>query len=179
PFCLGAVATAVATGAPSWMSVPGVYGGALTTMLCAYLAAVHLIWHARRLGEDQDVPLHFQGYALVSGVATGLFALPGAVAFGVRSPLILVSAAAGVVSLVLVVRRRHLAVRLTSALAVVSVLWGGASMADLDLAGSLAENGALTAAFAVLGAGAVLLASAAAWLYAQRGSHGRALTRRA
>ncbi|RFU42514.1 cytochrome d ubiquinol oxidase subunit II [Actinomadura logoneensis] len=172
PFCLGAVAAAVSTGAPSWMSVSGVYGGALTTMLCAYLAAVRLIWDARRFGEDQDVPLHFQGYAVVSGVATGLFALPGAVVFGVRSPLILVSAAAGLLSLVLVLRRRHLAVRLTSALAVVSVLWGGASMADLDLAGSVARNGALDAAFAVLAVGAVVLVPAVAWLYVRRGSRG-------
>ncbi|MCP2337248.1 cytochrome d ubiquinol oxidase subunit II [Actinomadura rupiterrae] len=170
PYCLGAVATTVATGKSSWLSLAGVYGGVLTTALCAYLAAVYLIWDARRIG-DPDILLHFRGYALLSGVAVGLFALPGAAALGVRSPLILVSAAAGLVSLVLVVRRRYLAVRATGALAVVSVLWGAASMADLDLDGSVAQNAVLDVVFAALGVGALIIVPSMTWLYVlfQRG----------
>ncbi|MFC5183972.1 cytochrome d ubiquinol oxidase subunit II [Actinomadura harenae] len=164
PFCLGAVATTIATGEASWMSVTGIYGGALTTMLCAYFAAVHLIWNARKAG-DRDVLLHFQGYAIVSGVAVGLFAMPGALALGVRSPLILVSAAAGLLSIVLVVRRRYLAVRVSGAVAVVSVLWGAASMAHLDLDGALAHGSVLDAEFTALAVGATAFAVAMAWLH--------------
>ncbi|MEV5571020.1 cytochrome d ubiquinol oxidase subunit II [Spirillospora sp. NPDC052269] len=173
PYFLGAVAAAVVTGEPSWMSVSGVYGGALTTSLCAYLAAVRLIWDARRVG-DQDVLLHFQGYAIVSGVTIGLFAIPGALALGVGSPLILVSALAGLASIVLVVRRRFRAVRVTGALAVVSVLWGAASMAHLDLSGTVAGNAVLDMVFAAIGAGALVLVPSAAWVLVQRGSAARA-----
>ncbi|MFC4913296.1 cytochrome d ubiquinol oxidase subunit II [Actinomadura gamaensis] len=175
PYCLGAVATTVATGKSSWLSLAGVYGGVLTTALCAYLAAVYLIWDARRIG-DPDILLHFRGYALLSGVAVGLFALPGAAALGVRSPLILVSAAAGLVSLVLVLRRRYLAVRVTGALAVVSVLWGAASMADLDLTGSVAQTAVLDVVFAALGVGALIIVPSMTWLYVlfQRGPAAKA-----
>ncbi|MEU5876642.1 cytochrome d ubiquinol oxidase subunit II [Spirillospora sp. NPDC047279] len=170
PYCLGAVATTVVTDAPSWLSPPGVYGGVLTTALCAYLAAVYLIWDARRLG-DADAVLRFRGYAVLSGVVTGLLALPGAAALGVHSPLILASAAAGVVSLALVLRRNFLAVRVTGALAVVTVLWGAAGMADLDLESAAAHDAALQVVFVALAVGALILVPSMTWLYVlfQRG----------
>lgn len=164
PFCLGAVATTVATGESSWLSLPGVYGGILTTALCAYLAAVYLIWDARRLA-DADATLRFRGYALLSGVVVGLLALPGAAALGVDSPLILVSAVAGIVSLALVLRRNYLAVRVTGALAVVTVLWGAAEMADLDLDSAAAHDAALQVVFVALAVGALILVPSMTWLY--------------
>ncbi|MFD0854545.1 cytochrome d ubiquinol oxidase subunit II, partial [Actinomadura adrarensis] len=103
PYCMGAVATTIATGSTSWLSLAGVYGGVLTTTLCAYLAAVYLIWDARRLG-NHTLSLRFRGYALISGVAVGALALPGAATIGVHSALILVSAAAGLLSLALLFR---------------------------------------------------------------------------
>ncbi|QXJ24008.1 cytochrome d ubiquinol oxidase subunit II [Actinomadura graeca] len=164
PYCLGAVATAVATGGSSWLSLAGVYGGILTTALCAYLAAVYLIWDARRLADD-DASLRFRGYAFLSGTAVGLLALPGAAALGVRSPLILLSAAAGAASLVLLLRRAYLSVRVTAGLAVVAVLWGAAEMSGLDLAGAAAEDAVLKAVFVALGAGALILVPSMTWLY--------------
>ncbi|WP_019632854.1 cytochrome d ubiquinol oxidase subunit II [Actinomadura atramentaria] len=164
PFCLGAVATAIATGADGWLSLEGLYGGALTTMLCAYLAAVYLIWDARRLA-DQDAALRFRGYALLSGIVVGVLALPGAAVFGVHSPLIIVSAVAGVASLVLVARHHLLAVRVTGALAVVSVLWGAVGRAGLDLDAAAAQDAVLQVVFAALGVGAVILVPSMLWMF--------------
>ncbi|MFC6880009.1 MULTISPECIES: cytochrome d ubiquinol oxidase subunit II [Actinomadura] len=164
PYCLGAVAAAVATGEGSWLGAAGVYGGVLTTALCAYLAAVYLIWDARRLADD-GAALRFRGYALLSGAAVGLFALPGAAALGVHSPLILLSAAAGLTSLVLIVRRAYLAVRVTGALAVVTVLWGAAEMAGLDLDAAAAHDAVLQVVFAALGVGALILVPSMTWLF--------------
>ncbi|WP_433332788.1 cytochrome d ubiquinol oxidase subunit II [Spirillospora sp. CA-294931] len=164
PFCLGAVAATIATGGPGWLSLTGIYGGVLTTALCAYLAAVYLIWDARRLADD-TVSLRFRGYALMSGVAVGLLALPGALAYSVESPLLLLSAAAGVVSLVLLVKRSYLAVRATGALAVVSVLWGAAEMAGLDLDAAAAQDVVLEVVFTALGAGALILVPSMTWLF--------------
>ncbi|WP_067459410.1 cytochrome d ubiquinol oxidase subunit II [Actinomadura macra] len=164
PYCLGAVATVVATGGSSWLSLPGLYGGILTTALCAYLAAVYLIWDARRLADD-DASLRFRGYAFLSGTAVGLLALPGAAVLGVRSPLILLSAAAGAASLVLLLRRAYLSVRVTGGLAVVTVLWGAAEMSGLDLDGAAAQDAVLQAVFVALGVGALILVPSMTWLY--------------
>lgn len=173
PYCLGAVATVVATGGSSWLSLAGLYGGVLTTALCAYLAAVYLIWDARRLA-DVHASMRFRGYALVSGSAVGLFALPGAAALGVHSPLILLSAAAGAVSLVLLLRRAYLSVRVTGGLAVVAVLWGAAEMAGLDLDAAAAQDAVLRVVFVALGVGALILVPSMAWLFVlfQRGTRG-------
>ncbi|MEW2355353.1 cytochrome d ubiquinol oxidase subunit II [Spirillospora sp. NPDC029432] len=171
PYCLGAVATTIATGEASWLSAPGVYGGVLTTVLCAYLAAVYLIWDARRLGDELH-SLRFRGYALVSGTAAGLLALPGAATLGVHSPLMLLSAVAGLASLALLVRRSYLAVRATAALAVVAVLWGAAGLAGLDLDSTVAHDAVLELVFIALGAGALILVPSMTWLYVlfQRGT---------
>ncbi|WP_329519309.1 cytochrome d ubiquinol oxidase subunit II [Spirillospora sp. NBC_01491] len=164
PYCLGSVAAVVATGGTTWLSLAGVYGGVLTTALCAYLAAVYLIWDARRLA-GYEISMHFRGYALVSGAAVGLLALPGAAALGVRSPLILLSTAAGLASLVMIARRAYLAVRVTGALAVVAVLWGAAGMAGLDLDAAAAQDTVLQVVFVALGAGALVLVPSMAWLF--------------
>ncbi|GAA2426307.1 cytochrome d ubiquinol oxidase subunit II [Actinomadura vinacea] len=164
PYCLGAVAATIATGGSSWLGLTGVYGGALTTALCAYLAAVYLIWDALRLG-DRDSSLRFRGYALISGAVIGVLALPGAAALGVHSPLILVSAASGLVSLALLVRRSYLAVRASGALAVVTVLWGAAGMSGLDLESTVAQDAVLETVFVALGVGALILVPSMIWLF--------------
>ncbi|MFC0038198.1 cytochrome d ubiquinol oxidase subunit II [Actinomadura rayongensis] len=164
PFCFGAVATAITTGDGTWLSPAGLYGGALTTALCAYLAAVYLIWDARRLA-DADAALRFRGYALLSGIVVGVLALPGAALIDVRSPLIIVSAVAGLVSLVLVARHRLLAVRATGALAVVSVLWGAVERAGLDLDAAAAQDTVLQFVFFALGIGALVLVPSMIWLF--------------
>ncbi|RAY11351.1 cytochrome d ubiquinol oxidase subunit II [Actinomadura craniellae] len=169
PYCMGAVAAALATGRSDWLSPTGLYGGLLTTALCGYLAAVYLVWDARRLSPGSVG--WFRARALAAGVAVGVLALPGAALFGVGSPLILLSAAAGLTSLVLLAGRRYLAVRVTAGLAVGAVLWGAAGLADLGLHDAAAHDAVLRIVFIALGAGAVILVPSLAWLYVlfQRG----------
>ncbi|GAA3223420.1 cytochrome d ubiquinol oxidase subunit II [Actinocorallia longicatena] len=163
PFCFGAVAGAVATG-ERWLGPVGIYAGVLTCALCAYLAAVYLTWDARRIAPSATADL-FRRRALATGAVVGALALPGAVGLGVRSPLLFLSAAAGLVSLALLVARRYVAVRASAALAVGSVLWGAASLADLDLDGAAASDASLTVVYGALGVGALFLVPSLVWLY--------------
>jgi cytochrome bd-type quinol oxidase subunit 2 len=98
-------------------------------------------------------------------MSVGLLALPGAALLGVRSPLLLISAASGLVSLALLWRRAYVAVRVSAALAVGAVLWGAADLAQLNLDASAAQDTVLQAVFIALGAGAVILLPSLAWLY--------------
>ncbi|MCO6010842.1 cytochrome d ubiquinol oxidase subunit II [Actinoallomurus purpureus] len=161
PFCLGAVAGAVALGRRNWLSLPALYVGVLTVGLCVYLAAVYLTWDAHREGDAT----RFRAYALRAGCAVGLLALPGAAITGVHSPLIGVSAVAGVASLLLLWRRHYLAVRVTAALATAAVLWGAAATADLPLASSAAPDAVLRLVLTVLAIGGLLLVPSLTWLY--------------
>ncbi|MBA9003245.1 MULTISPECIES: cytochrome d ubiquinol oxidase subunit II [Thermomonospora] len=164
PYCMGAVAAVIATGGSSWQSLAGLYGGVLTTGLCAYLAAVYLIWDGRRLGRAEAAE-RFRTCALASGTVVGLIALPGALTLGVESPLITASALAGVVSLALLLLRRFLAVRVTAALATATVLWGAAGLADLDLHSVAAHDAVLQVVLIALGVGALILVPSMAWLF--------------
>jgi cytochrome d ubiquinol oxidase subunit II len=176
PYALGAVAGTIATGDTHWLSLPGAYAGLLTVGLCAYLAAVYLTWDARRLtASGTETAERFRRYALGNGLVVGVLALPGAVVLGVRSPLIGLSALAGLISLGLLWRRAYLAVRLTAALAVAAVLWGAADLSDLDLTAAAAHEAVLRVVFVALGVGAVFLLPSLAWLYVlfqrEAGSH--------
>ena len=176
PFALGAVAGTIATGGTRWLSLPGVYAGLLTVGLCAYLAAVYLTWDARRLAaSDTGTAERFRRYALATGVLVGVPALPGAIALGVRSPLIALSALAGLVSLALLWRRAYLAVRQTAGPAAVAVLWGAADLSHLDLAAAAAHDAVLRVVFVALGVGGFFLLPSLAWLYVlfqrEAGSH--------
>ena len=62
PYCMGAVAGAIASGRvpaggvagdpwTSWVNPTSVLGGVLAVVVVAYLAAVYLVWDARRLGD--------------------------------------------------------------------------------------------------------------------------------
>ena len=63
---MGAVAGAIASGRvpaggeagdpwSSWINPTSILGGVLAVTVCAYLAAVYLVWDARRLGEHDMV----------------------------------------------------------------------------------------------------------------------------
>jgi cytochrome d ubiquinol oxidase subunit II len=164
PFCLGAVAGAVTLDHRSWLSPPALYAGLLTVGLCVYLAAVYLTWDAHRVGEAE----RFRVQALRAGCAVGALALAGTPLAGsevTRSPLILLSVAAGAASLVLLWRRSYLAVRATAALAVAAVLWGAAARARLHLTDAAAPDAVLTVVLIALAIGGVLLVPSLIWLY--------------
>jgi cytochrome d ubiquinol oxidase subunit II len=177
PYCLGAVVGTVAVGRSNWLSPVGVYSGLLTVGLCAYLAAVYLTWDARRLGRcdartspggGPGVPVaqeRFRMYALATGIAVGILGLPGGAILGVRSPLIGLSALAGLVSLALLWRRAYLAVRVSAALAAGAVLWGAADLSNLGLDRAVAADAVLQVVFVALGVGGVILLPSLGWLY--------------
>ena len=74
PYCFGAIAGAIASGRvpaggvagdpwTSWVNPTSVLGGVLAVVVVAYLAAVYLVWDARRLG-DQAMAEYFRRRAV-------------------------------------------------------------------------------------------------------------------
>jgi cytochrome bd ubiquinol oxidase subunit II len=149
PFFLGAAAGAVGsghvppgigTGQPvgSWWNPVSVMTGILAVAVCAYLAAVDLTGDARRDG-DATLVAQFRLRALAAGVAAGAVAASGLLFLHQDAailyhglthrglPLVVISAVAGILSLLLLYRRQFLTARLTAALAVTAVLWAWAA----------------------------------------------------
>ena len=185
PYCFGAIAGAVASGRvpaggqagdpwDSWVNPTSVLGGVLAVVVVAYLAAVYLVWDARRLG-DQTMVEYFRRRAVVAAVVAGVVSIVGI--FVLRSdsrylfdelttkalPLVLLSALCGTVSLVLLARDAAHGARLLAIGAVASIVigWGVAqwpymlpeSLEVDDAAAPSATLGALLAA----AVGAVLI----------------------
>jgi cytochrome bd ubiquinol oxidase subunit II len=146
PFCMGAVAGAIASGRvpaggkagdpwSSWINPTSILGGVLAVTVCAYLAAVYMVWDARRLGSA-DMVEYFRrravGTAVVAGVVAlvGIFVLHGDATYvfhGLTSralPLVIVSALCGLGSLVLLMRSNHSVARLLAMGAVATVVLG-------------------------------------------------------
>ncbi len=148
PFFMGTVAGGIASGQvpaggragdpwASWINPTSILGGVLAVAVCAYLAAVYLIWDARRLGEA-DMVEYFRQRAVGAAVAAGLIAVAGIVVLhddaryvfdGLTAralPLVVISALCGVGSLVLLLRNAARGARLLAMGAVASVVvaWG-------------------------------------------------------
>ena len=148
PYCMGAVAGAIASGRvpaggvagdpwDSWVNPTSILGGVLAVVVVAYLAAVYLVWDARRL-DDAELTDYFQRRAIVAGVVAGLVAFVGIFVLradarylfdGLTSralPLVILSALCGIGSLVLLARGAHRGARLLSigAVAAVVIGWG-------------------------------------------------------
>ena len=82
PYCFGAIAGAIASGRvpaggeagdpwDSWVNPTSVLGGVLAVVVVAYLAAVYLVWDARRLG-DQMMVEYFRRRAIGAAVVAGV-----------------------------------------------------------------------------------------------------------
>jgi cytochrome bd ubiquinol oxidase subunit II len=200
PFFLGTVAGAIASGRvpagiakgdiiSSWVNPTSAISGALAVGTAAYLAAVYLTRDAQRAGDD-GLAEEFRHRALACGAVVGLMSAAGllvlradaprlfdALTTGRALPLLVLSIAAGLVSLVLLWRRAYRAVRLTAALAVAGLLWGwGAGqyphlLPGVTLDEASATDSVLAATLGALAVGAVLLLPSLWWLYAtfQRG----------
>ncbi len=146
PFCMGAVAGAIASGHvpaggkagdpwSSWINPTSVLGGVLAVIACAYLAAVYMVWDARRLGRD-DMVEYFRrravGSAIVAGFVlfVGFFVLHDYARYvfdGLTSralALVILSAICGIGSLVLLVRDNHNGARALAMGAVATVVFG-------------------------------------------------------
>jgi cytochrome d ubiquinol oxidase subunit II len=192
PFCMGTVAGGIASGRvpeggvagdpwDSWINPTSILGGVLAVAVVAFLASVYLVWDARRL--DPSLEDYFRRRAVVMSVVTGAIAVVGIFVLqadaeylfdGLTSralPLVIVSAVAGVATLVLMHRDAHRWARLTAALAVVSIVagWGVAQWdymlpETLTVKEAAAPDGTIAAlivavvmAVVIVGSGFVLL----------------------
>ena len=169
PFALGAVVGGIvsmrvpvgnAAGDlwTSWLNPSSLTIGVLAVVLSAFLAAVYLAADAARIGAP-DLERRFRVRALASGVVAGALALGGLAVLRVDAPLVgegllrwpgsgalVISAAAGLVTLGLVGARRHDAARVTAALAVTAVVAGwGLAQRPVLLPGLTAEQAAAPA----------------------------------
>ena len=200
PFFLGTVAGAIASGrvppgiaagqlVSSWVNPTAAVSGALAVGTAAYLAAVYLTRDAQRAGEP-GLAEAFRRRGLATGVGVGALSTLGLLVLradapalyaqltaGRALPLLVLSVAAGVVSLLLLWRRAYLAVRLTAALAVAGLLWGWGVgqypqlLPGIDLEQAAASDAVLAASLGALGVGALPLIPSLWLLYAtfQRG----------
>jgi cytochrome d ubiquinol oxidase subunit II len=194
PFFLGTVAGGIASGRvpvaiaggdllTSWLNPTSVLGGVLSVGAAAYLAATYLCADARR-AERAELAEAFRRRALVTGLALGLIAAAGIPVLATDAPrlfdglthrglpVVVLSAVSGAVSLVLLLRRRYLPVRITAALAVGTLLWGWAVgqypyllEPDVTIAEGAATPAVLSATLTVLGIGALVLVPSLWWLF--------------
>jgi cytochrome d ubiquinol oxidase subunit II len=177
PYCMGTVAGAIASGRvpaggkagdpwSSWINPTSILGGVLAVAVVAYLAAVYLVWDARRVGSagmDEYFRRRAIGAALVAGAIAfvGIFVLHADATYvfhGLTSralPLVILSAVCGVGSLVLLLRSAHRGARVLGIGAVAGVVvgWGVAQWeymlpTTLTVADAAAPSGTLEALLA-------------------------------
>jgi cytochrome d ubiquinol oxidase subunit II len=194
PFFLGAVAGGVASGRvppglargdllTSWWNPTSVLAGLVAVGSTAYLAAVYLTGDARRHG-DPALAEAFRRRGLAAAAVTGAITLGGILVLradaprlyagltGRALPIVVVSALAGVASLVLLAVRRYAVARVTAALAVAAVLWGWALAQyplllppDVTVARAAADPPVLHATLATVAVGMALLVPSLLWLF--------------
>ena len=194
PFALATVIGAIATGrvpvgnargdlVTSWLNPVSILAGVLAVAFSGYLAAVYLAADARRLAERSLVH-DFRVRALVSGVVAGALALAGLLVIRASAPalwqgltsglglaLVIVSAVAGVVTVILVWRGGFGLARASAALAVAAVIAGWADaqapyvLPGLTVAAAAAGRSTLIATIVGVAVGAVVLVPSLAALY--------------
>jgi cytochrome d ubiquinol oxidase subunit II len=146
PYCMGTVAGGVASGrvpaggqagdpVQSWINPTSILGGVLAVAAVAYLAAVYLVWDARRLDNTAMVE-YFRRRAVVAAAVVGVIGIIGIFVLradapylfgGLTSralPLVILGALCGVVALVLLVRNTPRGARLLAVVAVASTILG-------------------------------------------------------
>jgi cytochrome bd ubiquinol oxidase subunit II len=194
PYCMGAIAGGIASGrvpaggkagdpVDSWVNPTSVLGGVLAVAAVAYLAAVYLVWDARRLG-DTDMAEYFRRRAVVAAVAVavivvaGIFMLRADARYlfdGLTSralPLVILSAICGIGALLLLVRDAARGARVLAVVAVASVVvsWGVAQWPyllpeSLTVSAAASPSGTLAAVLAVVALAAIIVVPGFGLLY--------------
>ena len=193
PFFLGMIAGAIASGRvpadgsgdiwTSWTGPTSWVGGVLAVLTVSFLAATFLAADAQRGGRT-ELADDIGHKALWSGIVTGGAALAAAVAIELDAEtladglhtrglaLVVLSAASGLASLVLLRRRQWAWARVTAVGAVASIVigWGVAQYPDLLVDHLTIDDGAgaratLIGLMIVFGAAAVTAVPAMVWLF--------------
>jgi cytochrome d ubiquinol oxidase subunit II len=179
PYCFGAVAGGIASGrvpaggqagdpVHSWINPTSIVAGILAVAAAAYLAAVYLVWDARRLGETAMVE-YFRRRAIVAAAIVGVIGVVGIFVLradarylfdGLASralALVILSVLGGVGALVLLIRHSARGGRLLAIVAVASIIlsWGVAQWpyilpTSLTFSAAAAPTGTLTALVVVV-----------------------------
>jgi len=148
PFCLGAVAGGIASGqvpaggvagdpVDSWLNLTSVVTGLLAIAVAAYLAAVYLVWDARRTGDRAMVD-YFRLRALAAGLVAGVLTVIGLVVlhdkarhvfdglFSRALPAVIIGLLCGVGALILLLRDAARGARILAVLAAAGIVisWG-------------------------------------------------------
>ncbi len=186
PFCMGAVAGAIATGRVpaggeagdpihSWINPTSILGGVLAVVAVAYLSAVYLVWDARR-ADDAAMVEYFRRRAVVAAVVAGAVAFGGIFVLrhdapylyhGLTTralPLVILSGICGLSSLVLLIRGAHRYARVLAIGAVASVVlaWGVAQWPylipqSMKVSQTAAPSGTLAAVLVAFGCAVVIV----------------------
>jgi cytochrome bd ubiquinol oxidase subunit II len=186
PFALGAAVGGIASGrvpvgnaagnlVTSWLNPTSIFVGLLAIAAGAYLAAVYLSADARRLGDD-DLEQRFRVRALGAGVVAGAMAVAGLIVVhsdapslydglvhGSGLPALIVSAVAGLATLLLVWMRQFEAARYGGVVAVAAMVagWGLAQnpvfLPGLTVKEAAASHDVLVAVIVAVLAGALIL----------------------
>jgi cytochrome d ubiquinol oxidase subunit II len=193
PFALGAVVGGIVSGrvpasgngdqVTSWLNPTSISIGVLAVAVAAYLAAVYLAADAVRSGEP-DVEEAFRVRALVMAAVAGAAAVAGLIVLrddarriwdgltsGPGLAAVVVSALAGIGTMVLVVQRRYSLARLTAAVAVAAVIagWGLAQepylLPGLTIEQAAAGRSSIIALLVALGLGSLALAPSLGFLF--------------
>ena len=194
PYCMGAIAGGIASGrvpaggqagdpVASWINPTSILGGILAVAAVAYLAAVYLVWDARRLG-DAEMVQYFRRRAIIAATVVGVVGLVGIFVLradarylfdGLASralPLVILSVLSGVGALVLLVRNASRGARILAVAAVASVIigWGVAQWPyvlpeTLTFSAAASPTGTLAAVLVVVVLAAVIVVPGFALLY--------------
>ena len=187
PFCLGAIAGGIASGqvpsggragdpVHSWLNPTSLVTGVLAVAVAAYVAAVYLVWDARRSGETTMVE-YFRRRAVLAAAVAAVLSVIGLVVVRAEAPhvfdgltsralpVVLLSLVCGAGALVLLVRdaTRGARVLAVAAVAGIIVAWGVAQWPyllpeTLTIKEAAAPSGTLTAlAVAVVAALLIVL----------------------
>jgi cytochrome d ubiquinol oxidase subunit II len=193
PFFLGAIVGGIASGRvppgiaagdvlASWINPTSALGGVLAILVCAYLAAVFLCGDARR--EAPELAEVFRTRALATALVVGPVAFAGIFVLRSDAPAlfdqllhrglapIILSAAAGTASIVLLLRRRYIWARITAGLAVTAVLCGWAAgqypytlVPHLTIDDAAVSRTTLTAMLVAITVGSIILVPALVLMY--------------
>jgi cytochrome d ubiquinol oxidase subunit II len=195
PFALGAAIGGIASGrvpvgnaagdlVTSWLNPVSITIGLLAVATSGYLAAVYLAGDAIR-SRNEQLARAFRLRALVMGVVAGALAVAGLIVLradaralfddltsGAGIVAVLVSAAAGTVTLALVHAGRYEPARIAAALAVAAIVagWGIAQSPELlpglTVRDAAASHATLVALLISIAAGLVILVPSLALLFA-------------
>ncbi len=193
PFFLGAVAGGIASGRvpasgrgdlwSSWLNPTSLFGGIIAVGTCAFLAGTFLCADARRSGH-QDLAEQLRWRTLGVGAVTGIVVFGALIpierdaptlADGLRdqaAPLVVISALAGLATLVLIAFRRFSIARVTALVAVSAVVagWGVGQypwllVDEISIADAAGAPATLEALLVAAGLATVIVIPALGYLY--------------